>query len=82
VIEEQSRLISSVTAPVNEYVKRLLLLLQDKEMGNAEVLQAFGLKSRRRLRETYIHPAMKAGLIEYTITPFPKNRAAGCRNTG
>ncbi|NOZ86761.1 MAG: hypothetical protein GXP49_10915 [Deltaproteobacteria bacterium] len=37
VIEEQPRLTGSVTAPVNEYVKRLLLLLQDKETGNAEI---------------------------------------------
>ena len=64
-----------VAAPVNDYVRRLLDLLESNgALGNADILHAFELKSRRRLRETYIHPALKDGLIEMTIPDKPRSR--------
>ena len=64
-----------VTTPVSNYVSRLLGLLEtDRALGNADILQSFELKSRRRLRETYIHPALEDGLIEMTIPDKPTSR--------
>jgi len=64
-----------VTAPVGEYVEKLVRLLGQREpLGNEDVLLAFSLKSRRRLRETYFAPAITAGLIEYTIPEKPNSR--------
>ena len=71
-----------VTAPVSNYVSRLLGLLEtDRALGNADILQSFELKSRRRLRETYIHPALEDGLIEMTIPDKPTSRLQKYRLT-
>ena len=60
-----------VTPPVGEYVARLLSLLGESgALSNAEILEALGLMDRRRMRETYIDPALKDGLIERTIPHF------------
>ena len=71
-----------VTAPVSKYVRRLLDLLEsDKAFGSADILQSFQLKSRRRLRETYIHPALKDDLIEMTVPDKPTSRLQKYRLT-
>ncbi len=71
-----------VTAPVGEYVTRLLALLADRgALSNANILEAFGLKSRRRLRETYIDPSLAAGLVEPTIPEKPTSRLQKYRLT-
>ncbi|MGD9975341.1 MAG: Fic family protein [Desulfatirhabdiaceae bacterium] len=63
-----------VTPPVNMYVRRLLELLESSgSLGNAEILTAFKLKDRRRLRETYIAPALGSGVIAYTIPEKPRS---------
>lgn len=47
-----------VTAPVGEFVEKLLRLLAERSpLGDEAIREAFALKSRRRLRETYINPA-------------------------
>jgi ATP-dependent DNA helicase RecG len=64
-----------VTAPVNDYILKLLKLLDQKgPLGNAEILIHFTLKDRRRLRETYLDPALINGLIERTIPDKPTSR--------
>ncbi len=71
-----------VTAPVGEYVTRLLVLLADRvALSNADILVAFGLKSRRRLRDTYIDPALADGLVERTIPEKPTSRLQKYRLT-
>lgn len=71
-----------VETPVGEYVRRLLvLLLQSGALGNAEIREAFGLKDRRRLRETYMDPALDAGLVEMTIPNKPNSRLQKYRLT-
>lgn len=61
-----------VTAPVTAPVRRILELLSVRgELGNVEILSAFELKSRRRMRETYLDPALRESLIEYTIPDKP-----------
>lgn len=53
----------------------MLHLLSEKgPLGNQEMLAALGLKDRRRLRETYIAPALAGGWIEYTIPDKPTSR--------
>jgi ATP-dependent DNA helicase RecG len=64
-----------VTAPVTEFVAKLLNLLgQQEPLGNEDVRLAFSLKSRRRLRETYLVPALAAALIERTHPDKPSSR--------
>lgn len=80
--ETEAPVTAPVTAPVSEYVERLLRLLDAKgPHGNAEIRLAFGLKNRRRLRETYIGPALSGGLIEYTIPDKPNSRLQKYRLT-
>ena len=71
-----------VTAPVSDYVEKLLHLLAHREpLGNEDIREAFGLKSRRRLRETYLAPALSAGLIQYTLPEKPNSRLQKYRLT-
>lgn len=64
-----------VTPPVTPPVKELLKLLAGSgPLGNQDILSKLRLKDRRRLRESYITPALKAGLIEYTIPEKPTSR--------
>ena len=71
-----------VTASVSNHVSRLLGLLEtDRALGNADILKSFALKSRRRLRETYIHPALEDGLIEMTVPDKPTSRLQKYRLT-
>ena len=63
-------------------MKKLLHLLGHSEpLGNENIRLAFGLKSRRRLRETYIAPALSDGLIQYTIPGKPNSRLQKYRLT-
>jgi len=72
----------SVTPPVNKYIRRLLELLERRgALGNADIRVAFELKDRRRLRETYIKPALASGLIEMTIPEKPNSRLQKYRLT-
>ena len=75
IVEATERIPAApVTAPVTAPVLRLLELLFSKgNLGNAEILASLGLKNRRRMRETYIAPAMHAALIEYTIPDKPRS---------
>jgi ATP-dependent DNA helicase RecG len=71
-----------VTPPVNKYVRRLLDLLKQRgALGNADMRDAFELKDRRRLRETYIDPALADDLIEMTIPDKPNSRLQRYRLT-
>lgn len=67
-----------VTAPV---LRLLELLISKGTLGNAEILAELGLKSLRRMHENYLAPALKAGLIEYTIPDKPNSRLQKYRLT-
>ena len=61
---------------------RLLKLLKANDlMGNSEIRAAFVLKDRRRLRETYLAPALRDHLIEYTLPDRPNSRLQKYRLT-
>ena len=71
-----------VTAPVSTYILKLLELLALREpLSNEDIRQAFSLKDRRRLRETYLMPSLAAGLIERTIPDKPNSRLQQYRLT-
>ena len=79
---EAAPVTAPVTAPVSAYVKRLLQLLKEQgEYGNAQIREAFSLKSRRRLRDTYINPALRDQFIEMTIPEKPNSRLQKYRLT-
>lgn len=64
-----------VRTPVAPPVKKLLLLLDGESgLGNMALLSKLSLKDRRRMRESYIKPAMMLGFIEYTIPDKPHSR--------
>jgi len=62
---------ASVTPPVRTMLR---LLSEHGPLGNREILTHLRLKDRRRLRETYITPALAARWIEYTIPGKPTSR--------
>jgi ATP-dependent DNA helicase RecG len=71
-----------VAAPVAAPVLRLMEILSLKgSLGNVEILAELGLRNRRRMRENYLTPALKAGLIEYTIPDKPNSRLQKYRLT-
>ena len=63
-----------VTPPVTPPVKRLINLLGEKgKLGAGAIREAFGLKDRTHVRNSYIAPALEAELIEYTIPDKPRS---------
>lgn len=64
-----------VTVQVTPPVKSLLQLLEeDGELGAQAIRKGLGLKDRTYVRETYVDPALDAGLIEMTLPDKPKSR--------
>ena len=54
-----------VTGQVSKEVGKLLYLVGQREpLGNEDIRSAFEVKSRRRLRETYLGPALSTGFIQ------------------
>ena len=70
-----------VTPPFAPPVKKLVELLANRELGNAEIRDLLSLKDRKHLRERYIDPALKLGLVEYTIPGKPNSRLQKYRLT-
>ena len=68
---------------VTPQVKRLLEVVNG-EMSRREMLDALGLRDRKWLREAYLAPAQKDGLIEMTRpgTPSAKNQRYRLTPTG
>jgi ATP-dependent DNA helicase RecG len=65
------------TDPVN----RLLYILQDAELSSGELRLALKIKHRPTFRANYLHPAIEAGYIEYTIPDKPNSRLQKYRIT-
>ena len=58
----------------NDYVKRLLTILNDKELSITEIMLQLGLKHKPTFRKNYLNPALEKGLIERTIPDKPKSK--------
>jgi ATP-dependent DNA helicase RecG len=55
-------------------VGRLLEVLLHGEMASGKLREALGIKHRPTFRDNYLHPAIEAGFIEYTIPDKPNSR--------
>ena len=63
------------TNQVTHQVKLLLKCLRNgSELSSSELLSKLKLKDRVNLRKNYLVPALKAGLIEYTVPESPTSR--------
>ncbi|MBN1550096.1 AAA family ATPase, partial [bacterium] len=62
-------------------VQRLLARLQGGELSSSQLREALGLKHRPTFRRNYLHPALEAGYIEYTIPDKPNSRVQKYRLT-
>lgn len=58
----------------NDYVKRLLTILNDKELSITEIMLQLGLKHKPTFRKNYLNPALEKGLIERTIPDKPRSK--------
>jgi hypothetical protein len=71
-----------VAPPVTPPVAALLKLVAlTGELGNADIRRHLKLADRTHVREHYIGPALKQGLIEYTIPDKPRSRLQKYRIT-
>ena len=55
-------------------VKRLLNVLDDKELSVTELMNLLNLKHKPTFRQNYLKPALKNGLIEMTIPDKPNSK--------
>jgi ATP-dependent DNA helicase RecG len=62
-------------------VDRLLARLSQGEMSAGELRFALGIKHRPTFRVNYLHPALAAGWIEYTLPDKPNSRLQKYRLT-
>jgi len=62
-------------------VHRLLAVLQKGELSSSQLRDALGIKHRPTFRQNYLHRALEAGFIEYTIPDKPNSRLQKYRLT-
>lgn len=70
-----------VIEQVTEQVGRLLIALGEEELSAAELMQRLELKHRPTFLYSYLHPAIKAGLVEPTIPDKPNSPQQRYRRT-
>ena len=71
----------SVTDPVTDPVKRLILVIAYGELSPATIRDRLGLKHRASFRENYLRPALERNLIEPTIPDKPTSHLQKYRLT-
>jgi len=62
-------------------VKSVVLALKQGERSSGELRQALGIKHRPTFRKNYLHPALKASLVEITLPDKPNSRLQKYRLT-
>jgi len=58
---------------VTEQVKRIMKIIEGKELTGRELMEQLNLKHRPTFRDNYLIPAIKLGLIEMTIPDKPNS---------
>ncbi len=58
---------------VTEQVRKLLVVIGDKEYSAKELMEMLGLKHRPTFCDNYLLPALKLGYIEMTIPEKPNS---------
>ena len=69
-----------VTDHVTDQVRQLVLALTG-EMQRQQLQEVLGIRHRPHFRQQFIHPALKAGLIEMTFPDKPKSSKQRYRRT-
>lgn len=69
------------TGEVTGEVTRLLAVLKG-EMSRVQLQAALDLRHEDHFRNTYLIPALEAGLVEMTIPDKPTSRRAACSAIG
>lgn len=67
---------------VSDQVKALLETMSGREISASDLMSKLGLSHRPAFRKNYLHPALKAELIEMTNPNKPKSRSQKYRLTG
>ncbi|MBU0897479.1 MAG: hypothetical protein KKB76_07665 [Candidatus Omnitrophica bacterium] len=62
-------------------VKSVVFALKQGERSSGELRRALGIKHRPTFRKNYLHPALKAGLVEITLPGKPNSRLQKYRLT-
>ena len=62
-----------VPPKLDNLVQQLLGILGDDELSASELMAALGLSDRKHFRESYLNPALDAGIIEPTIPDKPRS---------
>ena len=70
-----------VTDPVTDQVAALLRVLKKGPLSAVECMNRLRLSHRPTFRANYLHPALKAGLIERTVPDKPNSRLQKYRLT-
>lgn len=70
-----------VSDQVSDQVVALARALGHKELGAVALMSALGLAHRPTFRRNYLHPALKAGMIEMTRPEAPKSSVQRYRLT-
>lgn len=72
--QSTAQVTAQATAQVTAQVRRLLEVLDGhKPLGAAELIERLGLKHRQSFRNSYLNPALVAGLVEMTEPAAPRS---------
>ena len=71
---------AAVAPHVTPHVGRIIAALRG-EMSRVQLMDALGLSDRKHFTETYLQPALSAGLVEMTIPNSPRSRTQEYRLT-
>lgn len=74
LLAKVSELVGQVSDQETDQVKTLLSCPGDDIISAAQLMERLGLSHRPTFRKNYLHPALKAGLIEITIPEKPNSR--------
>jgi hypothetical protein len=66
---------------VSDQVKQLLHVMNAKTLSAMELMGLIGMKHLPTFRKNYLHPALKAGLIEMTLPQTPNSRSQKYKRT-
>ncbi|MEN6317183.1 MAG: Fic family protein [Syntrophaceae bacterium] len=73
-IEESAHMSDQVSDHQSDQVMRLLRTLRKSQRSAADIMTKLGLSHRPTFRKNYLHPALKARLIEMTQPDTPRTR--------
>ncbi|MBD3243738.1 MAG: hypothetical protein GF331_24315 [Chitinivibrionales bacterium] len=76
------QVIDQVSDQVSDQVAALLIVMGDRPVSASSLMKSLRRTHRPSFREHYLHPALRAGLIEMTVPDRPRSRLQRYRLTG